>query len=77
MQKNDIKLKVQYFIFDENDLNAKVLGLSRFSKLKGTLTYDGENLKLYIEEMNEESKRIETKLLFTGKAGIDDLTDNE
>lgn len=77
MKKGEIELNVQYIIYDENDLSARIEGFSRFSKLKGSLKFDGEQLSLYISEVDVENKVNKTKLLFSGKAGIDDIEDNE
>ena len=76
-QKNNVKLKVQYIIIDENDLSKKIRGMERFSKKRGLLEWNGEVLKLFITELREDGKTSVTRLLFEGKAGIDDLTDNE
>ena len=76
-QKNKVKLKVQYLIIDENDLSKKIRGMAQFSRKKGSLEWDGETLRLFITESAQNENTTITKLLFEGKAGIDDIKDNE
>ena len=75
-EKNKIKFKVQYFIIDENDLSKKIRGMERYSRKRGSLEWDGKTLRLFIQDTKNDGKTPVTKLLFEGKAGIDDLTDN-